>query len=127
MLTIRPNSISEAVAFVIKHHRRLGAPPAGHKFAIAVEDDFRRIRGVLIAARPVARALDDERTLEIARVATDGMRNANSKLYGHGWRALRPRATLATRMVERSAIDDVRRRTHPPTFEDGDRIDVQSH
>jgi hypothetical protein len=86
MLSIRPNNISEAVAFVIKHHRRLGAPPAGDKFAIAVEDDFRRIRGVLIGARPVARALDDERTLEIARVATDGMRNANSKLYGHAWR-----------------------------------------
>jgi len=57
MLTIRPTSISEAVAFVIKHHRRLDAPSAGHKFAIAVEDDFRRIRGVLIAARIVPRGL----------------------------------------------------------------------
>jgi len=56
MLTIRPINITEAVAFGIKHHRRLDAPSAGHKFAIAVEDDFRRIRGVLIAARPAARA-----------------------------------------------------------------------
>ena len=104
MLTIRPISITEAVAFVIKHHRRLGAPSAGHKFAIAVEDDFRHIRGVLIAARPVARALDDEHTLEIARVATDGMRNANSKLYGHAWRIAK--AMGYDRMVTYSARDE---------------------
>jgi hypothetical protein len=42
LLTIRPINITEAVAFVIKHHRRLDAPSAGHKFAIAVEDDFFR-------------------------------------------------------------------------------------
>jgi hypothetical protein len=40
LLTIRPINVTEAVAFVIKHHRRLDAPSAGHKFAIAVEDDF---------------------------------------------------------------------------------------
>jgi hypothetical protein len=35
-----------------------------------------------IAGRPVARRLDDGKTLEVLRVCTDGTPNANSFLYG---------------------------------------------
>lgn len=45
--------------------------------------------GVAIAGRPVARALDDGLTLEVARTCTDGTRNANSMLYGAIWQAAR--------------------------------------
>ena len=38
--------------------------------------------GVGIAGRPVARGLDDGKTVEITRVCTTGTRNACSKLYG---------------------------------------------
>lgn len=40
------------------------------------------MRGVAICGRPVARALDDGRTLEVNRTCTDGdILGANSKLY----------------------------------------------
>ncbi|MGW4694046.1 XF1762 family protein [Kitasatospora cineracea] len=45
------------------------------------------LRAVAIVGRPVARHLDDGQTLEVTRTATDGVRNANSLLYGTCWRA----------------------------------------
>ena len=36
-----------------------------------------------IASRPVCRRLDDGKTLEVLRVATDGTSNACSFLYAH--------------------------------------------
>lgn len=65
-----------------RHHR----PPPGHKFSIGVEADGVLV-GVAMVGRPIARALDDGRTLEVTRTATDGTRNANSALYGAAWRA----------------------------------------
>jgi hypothetical protein len=41
-----------------------------------------KLVGVAIAGRPVARRLDDGKTLEVLRVCTDGTANANSFLYG---------------------------------------------
>lgn len=41
-----------------------------------------KLVGVAVAGRPVARRLDDGKTLEILRVATDGTPNATSFLYG---------------------------------------------
>lgn len=38
--------------------------------------------GVAMAGRPVARALDTRRNVEIHRTCTTGERNANSMLYG---------------------------------------------
>jgi hypothetical protein len=75
---------AEACAFVTQHHRHHIAP-VGHKAALGVAEDD-RIVGVAILGRPVARRLDDGWTLEVTRVATDGTRNACSKLYGASWR-----------------------------------------
>lgn len=41
-----------------------------------------RTRGAAIVGRPLARRLDDGLTCEVLRVATDGAKNACSKLYG---------------------------------------------
>ena len=87
-LRIVPISFAEACEFVRKHHRH-HKPPIGHKFSIAVADDTGKVRGVATIGRPVARRLDNGWTLEVNRVATDGARNACSKLYGAAWRAAR--------------------------------------
>lgn len=43
--------------------------------------------GVAMAGRPVSRALDDGRTVEVLRVCTLGAPNASSRLYGAVCRA----------------------------------------
>lgn len=83
-LELIPVDFAEACAFVREHHRH-HVPPVGHKAAIAVALEG-RVVGVAILGRPVARRLDDGWTLEVTRVATDGTRNACSKLYGASWR-----------------------------------------
>lgn len=83
-LAIVPVDFAEAVAFVREHHRH-HVPPVGHKAAIAVAEG-EKVVGVAILGRPVARRVDDGWTLEVTRVATDGTRNACSKLYGAAWR-----------------------------------------
>lgn len=80
MLTVVPITYREACAFIERHHRH-HPPPTGQVFAVAVADGD-RIVGVATAGRPVSRVLDDGWTLEVNRVATDGTRNACSKLYG---------------------------------------------
>lgn len=79
-MKVRPITLREANEFVRKYHRH-NQPVVGSKFSIGAELDGRLI-GVAIAGRPVARLLDNGRTLEIVRVCTDGTRNANSFLYG---------------------------------------------
>lgn len=78
-------SLREARAFVAAHHRH-NEPPRGHKFSIGFAVD-NELRGVVIASRPVARGLDDGRTVELIRVTTLGDRNACSRLYGAACRA----------------------------------------
>jgi hypothetical protein len=80
-LVIVPVSFKDAIAFVAAHHRHNDAPH-GHKFSLGVAlDDV--LVGVAIVGRPISRVLDAEGfTLEVIRTATDGTRNANSKLYG---------------------------------------------
>jgi hypothetical protein len=85
-LQIVPVTFAEACGFVEMWHRN-HQPPAGHKFSLGVADDDGVLRGVAIVGRPVARMLDDGRTLEVSRTATDGTPNANSMLYGASWRA----------------------------------------
>jgi hypothetical protein len=80
-LTIVPCRLEDANAFIRRHHRHHG-PLRFHKFSVAVVDGRAVTRGVAIVGRPVARALDDGRTLEVSRVATDGVRNGCSMLYG---------------------------------------------
>lgn len=86
-LTLRPITLADARRYVAEHHRH-NLPPQGWLFGVAVED-HERIRGVAVAGRPVARALDDGHTIEITRSCTDGASNANSMLYGALWRAAR--------------------------------------
>jgi hypothetical protein len=87
-LCIVPVSFDDACQFVAvwhRHHR----PPVGHKFSLGVANDDGVLVGVAIVGRPVARHLDDGRTLEVTRTATDGTPNANSALYGAAWRVTR--------------------------------------
>ena len=80
MLEIRPITLREANRYVSEHHRH-NIKTNGHKFSVACYDG-ERLCGVAIAGQPVARKLDDGRTIEIRRVCTDGTRNACSILYG---------------------------------------------
>lgn len=80
-----PVSFAEACEFVTAWHRTHQAP-RGHKFSLGVATDDGVLRGVAIVGRPVARHLDNRRTLEVTRTATDGTPNANSALYGAAWR-----------------------------------------
>lgn len=80
-LQLEPISLKDANALVAYWHRHHG-PTRGHKFSVGVVDGEGVLVGVAIAGRPVARALDDGRTLEVLRVATDGTPNVCSMLYG---------------------------------------------
>jgi len=84
-LKLVPITLKEAKAFVEQHHRN-HAPSRGGKFCIGAAMDG-KIVGVAMAGRPVSRRLDDGWTLEVNRVATDGTKNACSKLYGACLRA----------------------------------------
>jgi hypothetical protein len=75
-----PLHLREANEFVAKHHRH-NLPVTGCKFAVGAAVAGKLV-GVAIAGRPVARRLDDGKTLEVLRVCTDGTPNANSYLYG---------------------------------------------
>jgi hypothetical protein len=85
VLVIVPITQRSAKAFVALHHRH-HRPPVGSVFQVGAHDGV-QLRGVLMAGRPVARMLDDGRTLEVTRVATDGCPNACSLLYGAARRA----------------------------------------
>ena len=74
-------SLREANGYVLRWHRHLD-PCVGHKFSLAVQDDSGFVHGVAITGRPIARLIDKETTMQIARVATDGAPNACSMLYG---------------------------------------------
>jgi hypothetical protein len=84
-LKLRPVTLSEANLFVAEHHRHHN-PLRIHKFSIGCEKDG-KLCGVAIVARPASRHLDDGKTLEVARLCTDGTHNACSKLYSAAWRA----------------------------------------
>src|SRR5262245_57933352 len=65
-----PLHLKEANAFVARHHRH-NLPTTGCKFALGAAQGGKLV-GVAVAGRPVARRLDDGKTLEVLRVATDG-------------------------------------------------------
>ncbi|SFE42276.1 hypothetical protein SAMN04487969_102445 [Paenibacillus algorifonticola] len=85
MLETQPITYADACAYVEQYHRHHPAPQ-GHKFSIAVADEH-KVVGVVMVGRPVARHLDNGRTLEVTRCCTDGTRNAPSKLYAAAWQA----------------------------------------
>jgi hypothetical protein len=78
-LQIVPCTIQDAKAFVSQHHRHHNPPPSG-LFAVGVALDA-VVVGVAIVGRPSSRMAQDGWTCEVTRVATDGTRNACSKLY----------------------------------------------
>ena len=87
MLKIKHIELSAANEFVEKYHRH-HKPVRGHRFSIACykgED----LVGVAIVGRPLARAIDAAKTVEVLRLCTDGTRNACSKLYGAAARGAR--------------------------------------
>ena len=80
-MDIIPITIRSANVFVTDFHRH-NKRVTGAKFAIGLTENSELI-GVAIAGRPVARLLDNGKTIEILRVCVkEGYKNANSKLYG---------------------------------------------
>jgi len=78
-LKIVPLDLKRANFYVDQHHRHNGATN-GHKFSIGVLNGD-ELAGVCICGKPVARFLDNGKTLEVRRVCTTGARNACSILY----------------------------------------------
>ena len=87
-LSVVPCTIDQANAFVKRIHRHHGSIPIA-RLAFAVADEAGLIRGVAIVGRPCNTHLDDNWTLEVRRVCTDGCPNACSSLYGAAWKAVR--------------------------------------
>jgi hypothetical protein len=79
-LELQPITLEEANEFVRQLHRH-AVPVLSWKFGVGVTDG-KRVVGVGIAGRPIARAFDDGWTIELTRVCTDGARNGCSILYG---------------------------------------------
>ncbi|WP_342662606.1 XF1762 family protein [Enterococcus pallens] len=71
--------LKEANAFVESLHRH-HPPVYRDKFRLAAVKDGKTI-GVVQAARPKARGIDDGETIEVVRCCTDGTYNACSFLY----------------------------------------------
>jgi len=78
-LFVVPMTLRAAREYVNANHRHHRAPQGG-LFAVgtAIGD---QIVGCAIVGKPVARMLNDGRTVEITRLCTDGTRNACSFLY----------------------------------------------
>ena len=86
-MILQPVTFREACAFIDALHRH-HEPPAGCLFCLGVSEGG-QVVGVAIVGRPVSRMLQDGWTAEVTRLATDGTKNACSKLYGAAWRAAR--------------------------------------
>ena len=86
-LALIPVSLRQAGQYIAENHRH-HRPPTGAKFAIGVGRSG-QLAGVATVGRPVSRHLDDQTTLEVTRVATDGTPNACSMLLGAAVRAAR--------------------------------------
>lgn len=80
MLQIVPLTLEQANEIVKRLHRH-HAPVVSHRWSIGVADDG-LVVGAAICGRPKARALPQYAMLELNRLATDGTKNACSKLYG---------------------------------------------
>lgn len=69
-----------ANTFVKTHHRH-NRPTTGHKFSLGCYKSGKLV-GVAICGRPIARRLDDGKTIEVNRLCSDGTQNVCSKLLG---------------------------------------------
>lgn len=84
-LTVFPLTLKQAndlVALLHRHHK----PVIGHRFSIGARYGD-RVVGAAICGRPVARMCDQNTTLEVTRLVTDGTPNACSILYAAAARA----------------------------------------
>lgn len=75
-----PIELKDANEFVKMWHRHHD-PVYRDKFRLACIADDGHLCGVVQAARPVSRHLDDGKTVEVVRCCTDGTYNACSFLY----------------------------------------------
>lgn len=75
-----PIELKEANSFVEQLHRHHD-PVYRDKFRLGCTDKTGKLCGVIQAARPVSRNLDDGFTIEVVRCCTDGTFNACSFLY----------------------------------------------
>ena len=80
-LHLRPITLADAKRFVAEVHRH-NDPPTGHRVSVGIADATEKLRGVGVLGRPLARNSDDGYTAEVYRVATDGVPNGCSMLYG---------------------------------------------
>ena len=80
-LRLVPVTLATARRYVVEHHRH-SDPPVGHRVSVGIADDSGTLRGVGVMGEPKARMSNDGRTAEIVRVATDGVPNGCSMLYG---------------------------------------------
>ena len=86
-LFVVPLELSEANAFVERHHRHHSSAQ-GHRFSLGVIDPAGNLHGACIVGRPVARLAGSPRdVLEVTRLVTDGTKNACSILYAAAARA----------------------------------------
>lgn len=83
---VRSIPLAEANGLVARLHRHAG-PVRAHVLSLGLVDDAGALAGAVILGRPVSRILDDGLTLEVSRLATDGARNACSRLLGAAARA----------------------------------------
>ena len=79
MIRAVPLTLKEAQAFVDKYHRH-HRHASGDKFRVGAEVDGELV-GVAQCGRPIARLLDDGRTLEVTRLCTLGNKNVCTFLY----------------------------------------------
>lgn len=75
-----PLSLAQANAFVETQHRHHD-PVYRDKFRVGCAISNRLV-GVVQVGRPVARGLDEGKTLAVVRLCTDGTKDACSYLYG---------------------------------------------
>ena len=79
-LTAVPLGQKQVQAYINEFHRHHRAA-VGDKFRIGVQDEDGKIVGVVQCGRPVARHLDDGKTLEVLRLCSDGTKDVCSFLY----------------------------------------------
>lgn len=84
-LRVVPCTLKQANDLVTALHRH-HKPCRGHRFSLALYSGDALV-AVVICGRPVARKCDPYGTLEILRCASNGTKNAISKLYGAVCRA----------------------------------------
>jgi hypothetical protein len=86
-VVIVPVNLGEAQEFVRNFHRH-NKPPIRCIFSLGCSDGAELV-GVAMIGRPVARMLDDGRTLEVVRVCVNDKapKGACSFLYSRAWKA----------------------------------------